>query len=216
LWYGFQRHRIAHADGAPAAIAALPGYAPADIAPLIRASLPAATTEQSEHLAETGECLLYAPGERLTLPERTEGWRFLLLRGEAETRVGIRVTDGEVDPTGLDFHRDGRVAAVQQIAGELAKRIGPYAEYAVARAARTSADLDDLCREVAQEIPDGPARAAFLEALQPNASAAFGPGLRFSARRDAAGTLVCDQWLQAKEEVLVLAVPPDLAPELER
>ncbi len=149
------------------------------------------------------------------MPERTEGWRFLLLRGEAETLVDIRVADGAAGPAGLDLRRGGRAAAVQQITGELATCIGPYAEYAVARVTRTSADLDDLYRQVAQEIPNEPARVAFLGTLQPGGSAAFGPGLWFSARRDAAGALLCDRRLQARDEVLMLAALPDLTPGLE-
>jgi hypothetical protein len=119
--------------------------------------------------------------------------------------------DALTDPAGLDLHRDGRVVAVHRLASELAKRIGPYAEYAVARAARTSTDLDELCREVALEIPEGPARTGFIDAMQPDSAAISGPGFRFNATRDAVGTLVCDKWLQAKDEVLVLAVPPSLA-----
>jgi small-conductance mechanosensitive channel len=207
LWYGFQRHHIGLADP-PTAVR---GCMPAELAALLKTSLPELQDDAAQRLAEAGECLIYAPGERLVMPDRTEGWRFVLLRGEAEPRGEVPQLASSAGTSGIDLQRDGRVVAVHRIAGELAKRIGPYAEYAVTRAARTSTDLDELCREVALEIPEGPARTGFLDDMQPDSTATFGPGFRFSARRDAVGTLVCDQWLQAKDEVLVLAVPPSLA-----
>lgn len=205
FWYGFQRHRILLAN---AVAMPLPGYAPADIAPLIRACLPDMPNDQSEHLARIGTCLLYAPGERLALPDWAEDWDFTILRGTAESHIGIRLTDHRRAPEVADDHRRGRVAALQGVTSALAKQIGPFAGYAVARAARRTPDLDALCRTVAMEISDLADRTTFLEAMVPETAAEFQPGHRFSGHRDATGRLVSDRSLHAREEVLVLAIPP--------
>ena len=93
-------------------------------------------------------------------------------------------------------------------------RIGPYAELAVAHTARATADLNDLCAKVALEIPDEGSRTEFLQAVQVGKTSTYGPGFQFAARRDAAGTLVSDCWLRPRQELLVLAVPPELTRDL--
>jgi hypothetical protein len=205
FWYGFHRHRIASAH---AAALPLPGYAPPDIAPLIRACLPDTPHDQSEHLARIGTCLLFAPGERLALPDWAEGWCFTMLRGTAESHIGIRLTDDRLDPDAAHDRRRGRVAALQGVTSALAKQIGPFAGYAVARAARRTHDLDALCRTVAMEISDLTDRTAFLDAMVPETAGKFQPGHQFIGHRDATGRLVSDRSLQARDEVLVLAIPP--------
>ena len=103
-----------------------------------------------------------------------------------------------------------RAGAERYLAGKLSRRIGPYAEYVVWRAARDAATLEELCVTVAAEIADDTARAAFLEEVRPARPAALQPGLIFKPERDVAGILVPPRRLRAREEATVLAVPPAL------
>lgn len=165
-------------------------------------------------LAKDGEVLLYAPGERIIVPDRMEGWSFLLLRGVAVVAPEFDVPSlSDEGPPGRPLWRLGRGAAVRHLAEELAQQIGPYAEHAVRSAARTAGDLDELCVAVASEIPDETARARFLLDVRPERPAAHRPGLLFRARRDAAGRLECEERLRACDEIMVLAIRPALLDE---
>jgi len=80
---------------------------------------------------------------------------------------------------------------------------------------RTAADLAELCRNLAEEIPDGAARAQFLADMQPAQAKLFRPGVMLRSRRNAAGLLVCEPRLKARGELLVLAIPPALSASME-
>ena len=99
----------------------------------------------------------------------------------------IGIADWEGRPS---VHTLNRAGAERYLASELARRIGPYAEYVVWRAARDSADLEELCVTAAAEISDDAARAEFLEEVRPARPAALKPGLIFKPERDVAGILV--------------------------
>ncbi len=214
LWYGFQRHRIylpsAAAENA-GCCSPLIWWETGAVAPLISACWPGLAPDSTSELASGGEVLLFGPGERLTVPDRCDGWRFLLLRGEAVFAPEFEPSEPDEDASPRVAIGDlGRHARVQRLADELADHIGPYAEYAVRRAARTASSLQDLCHTVAQEIGDEQARARFLLSVVPDVAQPSGPGLLFQVQRDSAGVLVCDQQLRARTEVTVLAVPPSL------
>ena len=87
------------------------------------------------------------------------------------------------------------------------RNFGPYAEFAVRKLSRTAADLAALCRNLAEEIPDGAAWARFLADMQPAQAKLFRPGVTLRSRRNAAGLLVCEPRLKARGELLVLAIP---------
>ncbi len=60
----------------------------------------------------------------------------------------------------IDATQLGRVEA------ELARVLGPIARSLVAKASRRAATLDELCRDVATQIPDAKERTAFLSSCQ--------------------------------------------------
>lgn len=213
LWYVFQRNALAYpvAPWASEAAAQPPGLAPETVERLVRGALGAgaANDETARRLRKAGDLLLFAADEYLIAPPRVEGRVFLILQGEAETRAPLETLRQAEAESAL--HRLGRTAAVRRIAEELARYIGPYAEFAVGRAARTAPDTAELCRAVALEIADPNDRETFLEAVWPEARARFGPGQWLDARRDAAGSLICGGGLRARRETALLAVPPALA-----
>jgi serine/threonine-protein kinase len=61
---------------------------------------------------------------------------------------------------------------------KLASRVGPMARVLVRNAAKEAADFDDLCRRLAEQIPDEGARPAFLKDVLsgPASSRPSGPG----------------------------------------
>ena len=117
----------------------------------------------------------------------------------------------------IGLERPHAYAALQALGGptSLAAHIGPYAEFAVRKLSRTAADLAELCHNLAEEIPDGAARAQFLANMQPARAKLFRPGVMLRSRRNAAGLPVCEPRLKARGELLVLAIPPALAVSME-
>jgi hypothetical protein len=99
---------------------------------------------------------------------------------------------------------------VRRVAERLARHIGPYAEIAVRRAARTTSELAALCRAVATEIEDPNEQVRFLTEVAPQGGARYSPGLVFHARRNAAGASICHLALRALGEVAVLGIRPGL------
>ena len=206
LWYAFQRHGVPlEAEEAAAAVG------PDEIAQALAAATGPAADWAAATAAEAGagRVLMFAPDERLVMPDWAEGWRFLMLRGEAAEAPEFEFVQHAFDATPpLAVERLGRHARVQKIAEALSDRIGPYAEYAVARAAERIADIDGLSRAVALEIDDEAARAAFLQAVRVGPEPASPVDRVLTVRRNAAGALVARGNLRALTEVVVLARPP--------
>ncbi len=217
MWYGLQRVGL-YVPPAPSEPDnpndPLAWSQHAAIAELITACRPELTPDAAHALAEGCEFLLFGRGERIELPSRMKGWSFLLLRGEllAPSAFGsIGLADWEGQPS---VHTLNRASGERYVASELARRIGPYAEYVVWRAARDSADLEELSVTAAAEISDDAARAQFLEKVRPARPAALKAGYVFKPERDVAGVLVPHRRLRAREEVTLLAVPPTLSQSL--
>lgn len=204
LWYGFRRHRFAGTDESEKP----------DITELLAAAAPDVPQDIRHALQQEGEILIFAPGERVVAPERHDGWSFMLLRGDALGAPEYDVGGKDAQQIHL-LDQLGRDAAVRYLATCLAAHIGPYAEFAVRKLSRTAADLDELCRNLADEIPDGTARAQFLADMRPAQAKLFRPGVMLRSRRDAAGWLVCEPRLKARGELLVLAIPPALSASME-
>lgn len=217
LWYGFQRARIDVTPSQADAAGRTNGLGWPEhgaVAGLISASLPGLTADAAQALAKDGEVLLFAPGERITLPRRHEGWSFLLLRGEAIGVPEFDALDGPADNQPQPaVHQLNPSNAVRYVARELTHHIGPYAEYAVQHAACRTTSLDELCGRVAAEIVDEAARARFLDKVRPEQPTPLPLGLLFGAERDTAELLVPVRRLRARTEVTILAIPPDLVPE---
>ncbi len=213
LWYLFQRHRLPHAfAGWPGETAVSPqGLADAETETLIGAALGGTDAAARGRLRAAGELLLFAADECLVAPPATEGRAFLVLQGEAVARETIEVLDEAA--TQSDLYHLGRTAGVKRVGQALAQYIGPYAEFAVSLAARTAPDIGTLCEIVAGEIDDETQRAAFLAAVRPKAPSHIGPGAWLTARRDAAGALICGGGLRARRETALLVVPQSLAAE---
>ena len=161
-------------------------------------------------LQREGRLLLYAPDERIILPDGMDDWRFLLVHGEAvdSHECGLDVADPR--RPSLPAWSLGPDASVGRVAERLARHIGRYAEISVRRAARSTSDLAALCRAVATEIEDLHERAQFLVEVAPQGGARHSPGLVIHARRDAAGALICYLALRALGEVAVLGIRPGL------
>jgi small-conductance mechanosensitive channel len=174
---------------------------------------PAPSEAELQALAEEGDLLLFAAGERIVLPGRVESAMFLLI-------------DGELSDNPYEFHNlhatahyrpagppDGaasnltRRAAVKQIADRLAEHIGPYAEYVVEQAAAADRSLRAIRETVAAEIEDGAARQDFLRGNEALPRETYGPGFIFRARRDSAGSIVSEPRLRAAGKAAVLPIP---------
>ena len=169
------------------------------------------TEQSSATLCAEARLLLYAPDERLILPETTAGSAYLLVRGETVKSHEFGSNEAELGRPVLPAFRLGPDATVRRIADRLAADIGPYAEFVVWRAAEGAANLVELCRTVAREIDDPAKRAKFLVDVEPaEQTLRYGPGLVFHGRRNAAGDLVSHLALRAQTEVAVLAISPDL------
>ena len=204
LWYGFRRHRFEGTTESEKP----------DITELLAAAAPDVPQDIRDSLQQKGETLIFAPGERVVVPEGHDGWSFMLLRGDAVGAPEYDIGGNDIQQIHL-LDQLGRGAAVRYLANSLAAHIGPYAEFAVRKLSRTAADLDELCRDLAEEIPDGVARAQFLADMQPAQGKLFRPGVMLRSHRNAAGLLVCEPRLKARGELLVLAIPPALSVSME-
>jgi len=217
LWYGLQRAGLYVPPAAPEPNDPndpLAWSQHPSIASLIEACRPELTAEAARALAEGSEFLLFGRGERIELPSRMKGWSFLVLRGELVVPSAFGTIDPADCEVGPSVHTLNRASAERYVAVELARRIGPYAGYVVWQAARGAANLEELSLTAAAEVPDDAMRAQFLEAVRPARPAALKAGYVFSPERDVAGVLVPHQRLQAREEMMLLAVPPTLSQSL--
>jgi small-conductance mechanosensitive channel len=223
IWYSFQRNRIAFPHPTACAISASTQenldrllQDPEKLAPQIARVLPAGFSDgAAEGIAKEAKLLLYAPDERIVMPEWSESSRYLLLRGEAFEVPEFDLTP-EIASAGsqLAVERLGPAAAITRLADELSLIIGPYAKLAVTRAGDRTETYDQLCREVAQEIDDPNARMAFVEKMMRGRRRTWRPGALVPARRNASGQLASEPSLRAVGEVALLAIPESLVGQL--
>ena len=77
----------------------------------------------------------------------------------------------------------------RRVEEKLAARVGPMARLLVRKVARESVDFGDLCRRLAEQIPDDAARPAFLKEVLtcPASSRPSGPGSGAGGARGAGG-----------------------------
>jgi small-conductance mechanosensitive channel len=215
IWYSFQRNRIAFPHPTACAISAgsqrpLEKMLQEELAPQIARVLPV-YAGAAEGITKESRLLLYAPDERLIMPEWSDGWRYLLLRGEA-----YEVPEFDLTPelasadSQLAVQQLGPTAAITRLADELSLIIGPYAKLAVTRAGDRTQTYEELCREVAKEIEDPRRRTAFLEKMLRSKPRAWLPGTAIAARRNASGQLASEPSLRARGEVALLAMPAGL------
>lgn len=154
----------------------------------------------AEAIVAAGEPLLYDDGERIALPERMAGRLGLLIEGSlAEPLTAQR--------TGRSSSGLSREAALARIGNLLTERIGPYAEYALGRAAAGGASLMAVCQTVAQEIDDPAERARFLEAAAPPPERIHDAGLVFRTRQGPGHRGLPEPPLWAVGHALILALP---------
>jgi small-conductance mechanosensitive channel len=221
IWYVFQRHNIllpvSRLFGESRGLS-IPTYEPGVLADWSRTALAAGGTVElgvdaaiaADALLRQGRLLLYAPDERIVLPDGMDDWRFLLVHGEAVDSHEYGLDEADPRRPSLPAWSLGPDALVRRVAERLARRIGPYAEIAVRRAARATTDLPALAQAVAAEIEDPNERASFLMEVAPPDVTTHGPGLVFHARRNAAGALICHLALRALDDVAVIGIPPGL------
>jgi small-conductance mechanosensitive channel len=223
VWYSFQRNRIAFPHPTACAISATAQSNleraledPTELAPQIARVLPAGySAGAAEGIAKESKVLLYAPDERLIMPEWSDGWRYLLLRGEA-----YEVPEFDLTPeiasaqSRLAVERLGPTAAITHLADELSLIIGPYAKLAVTRAGDRTQTYEQLCREVALEIEDPVKRQHFLDKMLQANARSWMPGAHIGARRNASGQLASEPSLRARGELALLAIPAGLLDQL--
>ena len=215
IWYVFQRNRIPFPNPNPCGFAApqpkleLLLENPEHIAPQLMRVLHGGSgrmLKEAQEAVRQSRVLLFAPDERLIMPEWSDGWEYLLLRGEAcevpEFDLTPEIT-GARKPLGVE--RLGPTAAITRLADELSLLIGPYAKLAVIRVGDRTETYEQLCREVALEIPDEAARSGFLKKMLTDPVDRWRPGTMISARRNASGQLASEPSLRAYGEVALLA-----------
>jgi small-conductance mechanosensitive channel len=223
VWYTFQRNRIAFPHPTACAIAATAQSNleraledPAELAPQIARILPVGySAGTADGIAKESRLLLYAADERLIMPEWSDGWRYLFLRGEAYEVPEFDLTPeiATAQPQ-LAVERLGPTAAITRLADELSRIIGPYAKLAVTRAGDRTQTYEQLCREVALEIEDPAKRQRFLDKMLQANVRSWMPGAMIAARRNASGQLASEPSLRARGEVGLLAVPAGLLDQL--
>jgi len=219
IWYSFQRNRIAFPHPTACALSAStqsglneklqdPKQMGSEIACMLPGGVSAA---MAEGIAKESRLLLYAPDERLIMPEWSDGWRYLLLRGEAYEVPEFDLTPEVASAQGeLAVQRLGPTAAITRLADELSLIIGPYAKLAVMRAGDRTQTYEQLCREVAQEIDEPDTRERFLDRMLHGRLRTWRPGVTIPARRNASGQLASEPSLRANGEVALLALPVGL------
>jgi len=218
VWYVFQRNRIPFPNPNPCAFASAarnhqsplddPEQMATGLARVLHGNY---SDEEAHELARQSRLLLFAPDERLIMPEWSNGWEYLLLRGEAYEVPEFDLTpeiSGARKPLGVE--RLGPTAAITRLADELSLLIGPYAKLAVIRVGDRTETFEQLCREVALEIPDESARAGFLKKMLTETAHRWRPGAIVPARRNASGQLASEPSLRAYGEVALLAAPAGL------
>lgn len=208
LWYGFQRAdpHVPPATSGPDLSDNPLAWPQHTAIELLTACRPELKVDAARTLVEGSAVVLFGTGESIVVPPHLKGRAFLLLRGEL-VDWAIGTADIESQDSIYSF---SRAAAERYVGGKLARRIGPYAEYAVRQAARNTSGLLELCVTVAAEIPDEAARAQFLDAVLPARPASLKPGQMFKPGDTADGVLVPQRRLRAREEVTLLAFPADL------
>jgi hypothetical protein len=219
IWYAFQRNRIAFPHPTACAISATAQSNleraledPAELAQQIARILPGGfSAGAAEGVAKEARLLLYAPDERLIMPEWSDGWCYVLLRGEAYEVPEFDLTPETASAQApLGVERLGPTAAITRLADELSLIIGPYAKFAVMRAGDRTQTYEQLCREVAHEIEEPDARGRFLEKVLGANPGGWRPGATVAARRNASGQLASEPSLRARGEVALLALPARL------
>jgi small-conductance mechanosensitive channel len=215
IWYSFQRNRIAISAPAQSSLENMLEN-PAELAPQIARVLPDGYSgDAADGIAKDAKLLLYAPDERLIMPEWTDGWRYLLLRGEAYEVPEFDLTPEIVTThSRLAVERLGPTAAITRLADELSRIIGPYAKLAVTRAGDRTQTYEQLCREVSLEIDDTTKRQAFIDKMLQATPRSWRPGANIAARRNASGQLASEPSLRAHGEVALLAIPVGLLDQL--
>ncbi|HTK80339.1 MAG TPA: mechanosensitive ion channel domain-containing protein [Rhizomicrobium sp.] len=223
IWYSFQRNRIAFPHPTACAISASTQGAleqklqdPVELmAQVARVLRPEFLPDAAEAIAKNAQLLLFAPDERIVMPEWSDGWRYLLLRGEAYEVPEFDLTP-EVTSAGsqLAVERLGPTAAITRLADDLSLIIGPYAKLAVVRAGDRTQTYEQLCREVAQEIEDPRRRQIFLDKMLATNPRRWSPGAVIAVRRNASGQLASEPSLRAHGEVALLGIPAELMDRL--
>jgi len=219
IWYSFQRNRIAFPHPTACAISATT-QKPLDRLPddseelgrdLAHALRNGFASGAADAFAKDGKLLLFAPDERIIMPEWSDGWRYLLLRGEAFEVPEFDLTPEVASASAqLGVERLGPTAAITRLADELSLIIGPYAKFAVTRAGDRTETYEQLCGEVALEIEDPKTRQAFLDKMLMATPRTWRPGAVIAVRRNASGQLASEPSLRANGEVALLALPAGL------
>lgn len=208
LWYTLRREGLVPAEDQAA------GGGPESIGTAVMTALRAVSPRppgaNAEDLVAAGQLLSYGDRERIVLPARCAGAICLLVSGEC-VRIGAGgplLLGGRTQPASTiaeyNLTERGALARIEQL---LAERIGPYAEFAVRRAAMHGADLTAVCETVAREIDDPIERDTFMRAANPPREILLGPGLMFRTQRDDAQRIVAEPPLRAHGHAILLAVP---------
>ena len=145
------------------------------------------------------KALAKAPAERF---QTAAEFRNALRRISDRSRTTAAVPPAPAPaPAALD---PARLAAIESA---LAAALGPIAKHLVARAARSTSDFDELCRRLAEQIPDPQGRRSFLRAVGAGSTAGGGAATTGSAPPPAA-----EEWdpsvLETARQALAAFVGP--------
>lgn len=208
IWYVMQRHQVnfARFTDLDVRLRGREDIVSGVTAWLARARPEGDADDLAKRLTAAAKLLFYAPDERIVLPDWTESWNLVVLRGDARRTSMFELTP-EIDNTALHVQQLGPNASMAILADELSREIGPYAKYAVAAAGSVSQDYAGICRRVAEEIDDAHARERFLRKVLVPAMQTFPPGTLLKVRRNAMGVLATEPGMRAIGELVVLALP---------
>jgi hypothetical protein len=185
IWHGFQR------EGIPWPIGVSPDWTAPDTA--------------------GDDVLLFAPGERIAVPERHAHRRFKLARGELQLSPPVEILSANLahGTRAPEYPRLPvmREAQLRRISDQLAAEIGPYAEIAVSEAAQARADVPAIIERVAGEIEDEAGQRRFRDSVTWPEQATMHPGFAFAAKRDGTGRLVSDPPTRAATYATIVALP---------
>jgi small-conductance mechanosensitive channel len=219
IWYAFQRHGISWPipDASSTHGGAGCSFDTPSLQEILNRALVEATARTGvtlperlphEVLTETGILLLYADDEHIILPGRVAGHEFLLIAGLLhEIDFGWSSPSSQRDLEKERLGRTERRMKLVDMTAHLATIIGPYAEFAVEKAASGEADLGVIWHRVAREIDNPIEQEAFLQKIPKEPVRKHEPGFTFTSRVGPTGALQSEPFLRAVGSVSIIAVP---------
>jgi small-conductance mechanosensitive channel len=207
LWYALRRAGVGGEDGAAERERRARARRSLEAEPALRSASP----QQRDALVRDAPVWLFAAGETVRLAPAQRTSLFVVVAGGVGARAGEAGAPGDEharSPTALATDgRGGRQLALQRIAAELARHVGPIAQRLVAEAASRHADEFELFQALAGELDDAEQRAAFLAHAPAGPRTWLGAGDVFGASAWLTGEPMPPCGLEAVDELVLVEVP---------